>query len=181
MKASERFGSVATAARIRFTPARHAQTRLTARNHAQAAFLSPPDKSSAIGSVDLCCSQIVRMAIIIGRPIKAPAIPQRKLQKNTASRTMNGDIDKAAPAIRGSPPSVTDVRKLYGGDRRSVEKPDAESEDRDFNEHGEKEPSGRLYRLRIPNLPDLLSSGQPEFPPAVREENRSGVVRPRKT
>src|SRR5262249_48431918 len=78
-----------------------AQTTSKRLDH-QADFLSPAERSNAIHSVDLCCSQMVKIAIIIGRPIKAPAIPQRKLQKNTASRTMNGDIDKAAPAIRGS-------------------------------------------------------------------------------
>ena len=39
---------------------------------------------------------------MMGRPINAPAIPHKKLQKNTASKTMKGDIDNAAPAIRGS-------------------------------------------------------------------------------
>src|SRR6185312_9362362 len=68
----------------------------------QADFLSPAERSNAIHSVDLCCSQIVKIAIMIGSPIKAPAMPQRKLQKNTTNRTMNGDIDKAAPAIFGS-------------------------------------------------------------------------------
>ena len=38
----------------------------------------------------------------MGTPINAPEMPQRKLQKNTANSTMNGDIDSVAPAMRGS-------------------------------------------------------------------------------
>src|SRR4029079_8528990 len=47
-------------------------------------------------------SHIVRMAMVIGTPMNAPGIPQRKLQKNTANSTRNGEIARVAPAIRGS-------------------------------------------------------------------------------
>jgi hypothetical protein len=45
---------------------------------------------------------MVSNAMTIGTPINAPGIPQRKLQKNTAKRTKNGETDSAAPAILGS-------------------------------------------------------------------------------
>ncbi len=38
----------------------------------------------------------------MGTPIKAPANPHRKLQKNTAKITAKGDIFKDAPVSRGS-------------------------------------------------------------------------------
>ena len=46
-----------------------------------------PDSSIAIHRVESECSQSVRMAIVIGTPITAPGVPQRKLQKNTAKIT----------------------------------------------------------------------------------------------
>ena len=60
------------------------------------------DSSVAIQRVDAECSQRVSMAIVIGTPISAPGIPQRKLQKNTAKTTARGEMASAAPAISGS-------------------------------------------------------------------------------
>src|SRR5262245_42956352 len=98
MRARDQTGCATIAAKTSFTSAKLARPKRVY----QADFLSPPERSNAIHSVDLCCSQIVKMAIVIGNPIKAPAMTQKKLQKNTTSKTMNGDIDNAAPAMRGS-------------------------------------------------------------------------------
>ena len=38
----------------------------------------------------------------MGTPMKAPGIPQRKLQKNTANSTRNGEIARVAPDSNGS-------------------------------------------------------------------------------
>jgi hypothetical protein len=46
--------------------------------------------------LDGCCSQIVRTAMTIGAPMKAPAIPQRKVQKKTARGNRNGGAEKDA-------------------------------------------------------------------------------------
>lgn len=45
---------------------------------------------------------MVMVAIMIGTPIKAPGIPHKKPQKNTANTTAKGEMDNAAPATRGS-------------------------------------------------------------------------------
>src|SRR5262245_26249423 len=68
----------------------------------QTRFGSRPDMRTAIHRVDSYSPHSVRIAIMIGTPMNAPGTPQRKLHRKTASKTMNGDIDSAAPAMRGS-------------------------------------------------------------------------------
>ena len=45
---------------------------------------------------------MMSIAIVAGTPMNAPGMPQRKLQKNTANNTTNGDIASVAPASSGS-------------------------------------------------------------------------------
>src|SRR6516164_9274456 len=90
------------AIRPAITPFDGDQFQTSARFDAHFRSPSRPDRSSAIHRVDSCSSQTASKAMTIGTPMKAPETPQRKLQKNTANRTMNGEMDRAAPAIRGS-------------------------------------------------------------------------------
>ena len=68
----------------------------------QPRWLAGGPRRSATQRLEECCSQIVKTAIMIGTPMKAPEIPHRNVQKNTANRTTEGEIDRALPETRGS-------------------------------------------------------------------------------
>src|SRR5262249_22986602 len=68
---------------------------------------------------------------------------------------------------QGLLPSVTDVRKLYGGDRRPVQKPEAESESGNFNGHGEEEG----------HQPGYVGCGYPTCRTSCRLDNRNSCLR----
>src|SRR5262249_42251325 len=65
-------------------------------------YSSESETSAATQRVAAYCPHTVRIAMVIGTPMKAPGMPQRKLQKNTANSTMNGEIARVVPARRGS-------------------------------------------------------------------------------
>jgi hypothetical protein len=56
----------------------------------------------AIQRVDGFCSQIVKSAMVAGRPIKAPGIPYRKSHIKNANSITNGEIASALPVRIGS-------------------------------------------------------------------------------
>ncbi len=66
---------------------------------------------SASHRVDSTFSQNVRMAIVIGTPMKAPNTPHRYDQKKTEKSTSVGDIESAVP--ENSRFNITADRNLY--------------------------------------------------------------------
>ena len=71
-------------------------------NVADKFFNVRPSEQIAIHAADGICAQTVTVAINTGTPRNAPDMPHRKLPKNTANRTMNGESDSVTPATRGS-------------------------------------------------------------------------------
>ena len=60
------------------------------------------DNSSAIQRVDGFHSKTVKIAIVAGRPMNAPGIPQRNPQKKNAINITKGEIPRVFPEISSS-------------------------------------------------------------------------------